>query len=174
MRAGDVERAQAVAQVQRLRDDAGVLPVLERQAGRCQVDTLDTVPPGATERVAGRFDGHGDRILVPVGDGPLALAQTCETVSEPGVRVGHDPALQTQPRHVTAKGVDSDRHPQCLGRAQDTMSTRPLSRTMTFRSSARERNETRSPSRQISVRIVSPGKTGAEKRRVIVLNRAAS
>ena len=94
-RAGDVERAQAVAQVQRRRDDAGVLPVLEGQAGRCQVDTLDhvTVTAGTAQCVTRRFDGHGDGILVPVGDGSLARAQACETGIEPGVDARNDPTL---------------------------------------------------------------------------------
>ena len=110
LRAGDVERAQAVPQVQSLRDDAGVLPVLEGQAGRCQVEPLDnvTVTVGAAQRIAGRFDRHRDGILVPVGDGPLALAKTLETGIEPGVGRGNDLALQSPPGHVAAKGVDSN------------------------------------------------------------------
>src|SRR5271168_1571635 len=40
----------------------------------------------------------------------------------------------------------------------------PLLRTMTSRSFSRERNDTTLPSTHISVTIVSPGKTGLEKR----------
>ena len=167
MRAGNVECLQAVAQVQGFGDDAGILPVLEWQAGRGKVDTLDAVPSGAAQRVAGRFDGHGDGILVPVGDRSLALAETSETGIEPGMGLGNNPALQTQARHVAAKGVDPNRHGQ-------TISTRPLSSTVTRRSRARERKDTTSPSRQISVRISSPGYTGAEKRSVSDLNREGS
>jgi hypothetical protein len=50
----------------------------------------------------------------------------------------------------------------------------PLLSTTTSRSTARARKETRSPSGHISVRMVSPGKTGEEKRTCRLLSRAGS
>ena len=57
---------------------------------------------------------------------------------------------------------------------QAATSALPLFNTTTSRSIARERNETTSPSRHISVRIVSPGNTGAENRRARARNRSTS
>ena len=55
-----------------------------------------------------------------------------------------------------------------------TISARPLLIAITSRSTNRARKLTTLPSRQISVRMVSPGKTGAEKRPAIDLRRAGS
>ena len=53
-------------------------------------------------------------------------------------------------------------------------SARPLLMAMTSRSTTRARKLTISPSRHISVRMVSPGKTGAEKRQANDASRAGS
>ena len=60
------------------------------------------------------------------------------------------------------------------GFGHDRTSARPLLIAITSRSTTRARKLTTSPSRHISVRMVSPGNTGAEKRQVNDTNRAGS
>ena len=108
LRGGEVLRVDAGREIQRLQHDAGVQPVLEREAGGGERQRGDgpAVLPG--EAVARRLHGHGHRVLVPVAHGALALGEALERGVEPGVGVGHRLAGEAEPREVGAVGQDAD------------------------------------------------------------------
>ena len=55
------------------------------------------------QKVPRRFHGHGDRILVPIRHGPLALAFPGKVGGNPGIGRGDCFALQTQARNIAAQ-----------------------------------------------------------------------
>ncbi len=58
----------------------------------------------ALEAVACRLHGHGNRILIPIADGALALGLGLEGGIEPAVGGGNGLPLQSQTGDIGAEG----------------------------------------------------------------------
>src|SRR5262249_43545749 len=161
LRTGYVDGRGLAADIERLGDDPGVLPVVERRRRRGKIQRRDVGAAVLPEAVACRLDRHRHRILVPIADRAFGFRLGLERRIGPGMRVDDGLAAQSQPRDVAAEFLDAD---QVL-LPHWRYSALPLLSTTASRSSTRQRNAACPGAvRQISVRMVSPGKTTAEKR----------
>ena len=131
--------------------DAGVS---QRRVGRRSGEVLDRHVRELPER------RHADTDDVYVIHAELQIE---------GDRVGQMVTTAVSGRVATARGPPPPRAPKV--RPSQTISARPLFSTTTSRSTTRARKEMTLPWRHISVRIVSPGKTGDEKRACIAVSR---
>ena len=61
-----------------------------------------------TEEVARGLDGHGDRVLIPIRHGTLALPLAEEVGGDPCIGLDDRLSLQAQARNVSAKGCKAD------------------------------------------------------------------
>jgi hypothetical protein len=107
-RARDVERGGLAADVERLGDDAGVLPVIERRRRRGEIQRRDFGAAVLAEAIPRRLDRHGHRILIPVADRALGFRLRLERRIGPGMRVDDGLAAQSEPRNVAAEFLDAD------------------------------------------------------------------
>ena len=107
-RAADVGRKKVLLDRQRRADDAGILAILEGMGGRGEVEAAHVLGLVAGEAIARGLDGHGDRILVPVGHRALALGEAAQAGGKPLVGVVDGLTVETQARHIGAIGDDSD------------------------------------------------------------------
>src|SRR5262249_11784357 len=93
-----------------LRYDPGIEPIGERERGRGETDCPYFCAVAFDQGVTRRLDRHGDRVLVPAADRPLALALPLERRIEPAVRLGDRAAREPQAGNVGAVGEDAEGH----------------------------------------------------------------
>ncbi len=98
----DIERRYRVVEHQCFLDDARVLTVGIGMRGRRQHDPPHRVARPATKTIARGLDGHGDAVLIPVGDRALAFGERLEPRREPAIGGERRSPLQPHARDIGA------------------------------------------------------------------------
>ena len=140
---------------------------------RASVRALCAKFPGDYWRRLDRERAYPTEFVEALTEGGFLAALIPEQYGGSGLTLT-DAAAVLEEIHACGSGLRSSDGTPAMAHHYSNTSARPLFRAVTSRSTTRARKLTTLPSRHSSVRMVSPGNTGAEKRPAIPVRRLGS